>query len=118
VASFAHGSAIMTSRELRSARPMADVLGREEIEMERRARGFSQACSQSLGRRLDRVVAARSFSTPIRPVVATSSGPPIEGRGKTELPHLGEGPCASGEAWGTVVGRGGNGARVLFLRWG
>jgi hypothetical protein len=52
---------------------------------------------------------ARSFSDPIRPVVATSSGPPVEGRSKTESPHLGEGPHASGEAWGTVVGRGGNG---------
>jgi hypothetical protein len=37
---------------------------------------------------------------------------------KTESSHLGDGPCASGEAWGTTIGRGGNGARALLLRWG
>jgi hypothetical protein len=51
-------------------------------------------------------------------MVATSDGPPVEGRGKMESPHLSEGPRASGEAWGTVVGHGGNVARALFLRWG
>jgi hypothetical protein len=57
----------------------------------------------------------RSFSAPIRPVVTTSSGHPVEGRGKTESLHLGEGPRASGEAWGMMVGRNGNRAQALFL---
>jgi hypothetical protein len=117
VASFAHGGAIATSWELLSAHPTADVLGREEIETERRARGFSPACSRSLGRCPNRDAAASSFSAPIWPVVATSDGPPVEGRGKTESLHLGEGPRARGEAWEMVVGRGGNGPRALFLRW-
>jgi hypothetical protein len=116
--SSARGGAIATSPGLRPARPTVDGLGRVEIEMERRARGFSPACSRSLGRCLDRAAAARSFSAPIQPVVVTSCGPLVEGRGKTELPHLGERPRASGEAWGTVVGRSGNGAQALFLRWG
>jgi hypothetical protein len=58
---------------------------------------------------------ARTFSAPICPVVVTSGGPPVESRGKTQSPHLSEGPRASGEAWGTVVGCGGNGVRALFL---
>jgi hypothetical protein len=82
--------------------------------MERRARGPPQACSQSLGRCLDRAATARS-SAPIQPVVVTSSGPLVEWRGKMESPHLGKGSRASGEAWGMVVGRDGNGAQALFL---
>jgi hypothetical protein len=70
------------------------------------------------GRRRDGLVAARSFSVLIWSVVVTSGGPPVEGRGKMESPHLGEGTRASREAWGTVVGRGSNGVRALFLRWG
>jgi hypothetical protein len=109
-----HGGAIATSPGLRLARPTADGLGCEEIEMERRARGPSQACSQSLGRCLDRAATVRS-STPIQLVVVTSSGPLVEWWGKMESPHLGKGPHASGEAWGMVVGRDGNGAQALFL---
>jgi hypothetical protein len=37
---------------------------------------------------------------------------------KTESSHLGDGPCASGEAWGMMIGHSGNGARALLLRWG
>jgi hypothetical protein len=90
------------------------VWGREEIKTERRARGFSSACSRSLGRRLDRATVAHSFSAPIAAVVVTFRGPPVEWRGKMESPHLGEGPCASGQAWGTVVRHCGNAARALF----
>jgi hypothetical protein len=70
------------------------------------------------GRRWDGLAAARSFSAPIWPVVAISGGPPVEGRGKMESLHLGEGPRASGEACETLVGCDGNGVRALFLRWG
>jgi hypothetical protein len=80
------------------------VWGHEEIKTERRARGFSPACSQSLGRHLDRAAAVRSFFAPIRPVVATSSGPSVKGRGRMESPHLGEGPRACGEAWERWLG--------------
>jgi hypothetical protein len=94
------------------------VWGHEEIETERSVRGYSPACSQSLGRRLDRAATARSFPTAIRPLVVTSAGPPVEGRGKMASLHLGECPHASREAWGMVVGHGGNGDQALFSRWG
>jgi hypothetical protein len=71
------------------------------------------------GRRRGGLAAARSFSTPIRSVVAISGGALVEGWGNTASSHLGEGPRASGEAWETVVGRGGEGVRALFFwRWG
>jgi hypothetical protein len=50
------------------------------------------------GRRRDGLVVARSFYVLIWPVVVTSGGPPVEGRGKMESPHLDEGPRASREA--------------------
>jgi hypothetical protein len=43
-------------------------------------REFSPASSQSLGRRLDRVAMAHSFSVPRQPVVATSGGCPSKAR--------------------------------------
>jgi hypothetical protein len=70
------------------------------------------------GRRRDGLAVARSFSAPIWPVVAISGGPPVEGRGKMESPHLGEGPHASGESWGTMVGCGGNGVSSSVLAMG
>jgi hypothetical protein len=76
--------------ELRPARPMVDGLGRKEIKTERRARGFSPASSRSLGRHLDRVVAAHSFSAPMRQVVATSDGPPAKVRVKSQSASSGE----------------------------
>jgi hypothetical protein len=45
----------------------------------------------------------------------SSGGALVEGWGNTASPHLGEGPRASGEAWETVVGRGGEGVRALFF---
>jgi hypothetical protein len=72
------------------------------------------------GRRRGGLAAARSFSAPIRPVVAIFDGALVEGWGKTVSAHLGEGPRASGEAWETVAGRGGEGgaSSVFFWRWG
>jgi hypothetical protein len=37
---------------------------------------------------------------------------------KTESSHHGEGPRASGEAWGTMIRCDSNGARALLSRWG
>jgi hypothetical protein len=56
-------------------------------------------------RRRDGQVVVRIFA-PIWPVVATSGGHPVEGRGKTESPHLDEGAHASGKVlarrqWGS-----------------
>jgi hypothetical protein len=73
----------------------------------------------SPGRRKGGLVAARSFSAPIRPVVAISGGALVKGYGNTASPHLCERPRASGEAWKTVAGRDGEGVRPLFFwRWG
>jgi hypothetical protein len=74
------------------------VWGHEEIETERRARGFSPACSRSLGRRLDRVVAARSFSTLIWLVVVTSGSPPGGVRGKEASWRPDDAPRPDGRA--------------------
>jgi hypothetical protein len=60
------------------------------------------------GRRRGGLAAARSFSAPIHPVVAISSGALVEGWGNTASPHL-------GEAWETVAGRVGEGVRALFF---
>jgi hypothetical protein len=77
-------------------RPM--VWGHEEIEVEWRARGFSPACSRSLGRRLDRVAVARSFSAPIRLVVVTSGSSPGRVRGKEASWRPDDAPRPDGQA--------------------
>jgi hypothetical protein len=66
------------------------VWGRKEIKTERRARGFSPSSSRSLGRRLDRDAAVRSFSAPMRPVVTTFGGPAAAVWVKTESASSGE----------------------------
>jgi hypothetical protein len=43
-------------------------------------------------RRREGLVVARSFSAPMRPVVVTSGGPPVEGRGKMKSPSSREAP--------------------------
>jgi hypothetical protein len=70
------------------------------------------------GRRRGGLAATRSFSAPIHPVVAISGGALVEDWGNTALPHLGEGPRASEEAWETVAGRNSEGVRALFFGGG
>jgi hypothetical protein len=92
-----------------------DEIRRDSSPQDREEVGISPEVVLERGRRRGGLVAARSFSAPIRPVVAISSGALVEGWGNTASPHLGEGPRASGEAWETVAGRGGEGVRALFF---
>ncbi len=92
-----------------------DEIHRDSSPQDREEVGSSPEVVLERGRRRGGLAAARSFSAPIRPVVAISGGALVEGWGNTASPHLGEGPRASGEAWGMVVGRDGNGAQALFL---
>jgi hypothetical protein len=61
-------------------------------------REFSPASSQSLGRRLDRVAMAHSFSVPRRPVVATSGGCPSKARCGGALEDSSGASCLCGGA--------------------
>jgi hypothetical protein len=92
-----------------------DEIRRDSSPQDREEVGSSPEVVLERGRRRGGLAAARSFSAPIRPVVAISGGALVEGWGKTVLPHLSEGPRASGEAWETVAGRDGEGVRALFF---
>jgi hypothetical protein len=96
-----------------------DEIHRDSSPQDREEVGSSPEVVLERGRRRGGLAAARSFSAPIRPVVAISGGALVKGWGNTASPHLAEGPRASGEAWETVAGRGGEGVRALFFwRWG
>jgi hypothetical protein len=77
--------------------------------------GSSPEVVLECGRQWGGLAVALSFSAPIHPVVAISGGALVEGWGNTTSPHLGEGPRASGEAWETVAGHGGEGVRAQFF---
>jgi hypothetical protein len=92
-----------------------DDIHRDSSSQHREEVGSSPEVVLDRGRRWGGLAVARSFSAPIRSVVAISGGALVEGWGKTTSPHLGEGPRASGEAWETVAGRDDEGVRALFF---
>jgi hypothetical protein len=96
-----------------------DEIRRDSSPQDREEVGSSPEVVLEHGRRRGGLAVVRSFSTPIHLVVAISGGALVKGWGKTASPHLAEGPRASGEAWETVAGHGGEGVRALFFwRWG
>jgi hypothetical protein len=97
---------------------MVDEIHRDSSPQDREEVGSSPEVVLERGRRRGGLAAACSISAPIRPVVAISGGALVEGWGKTASLHLGEGPRASGEAWETVAGRGGEGCELYFLAMG